>query len=366
MCWGRSATPGRSGAATVGITCNRPSVLGGLVDLEIAPLVGPEVLAGSTRLKAGTATKMILNMITTGAMIRIGKTLGNRMIDLKPSNEKLRIRSRRMLRELAGVDDAAAGRLLEKSGGRLKLALVMALAQVDAAAAEAALAAGDGQVHAAVRAAAAGRGEEAMSGTGSCPARRRRRGDVDGGLAGRRRRPGARRRPCGAVERQGGRARGRPRALGHAIARAFADAGIAPAAVAAACLGLAGFDRPDDRRLLTGWAEAGAVGRPARAGQRRRPRAGCRHAEGWGLAVIAGTGSIAVGRTPAGRTARAGGWGPLIGDEGSAYAVALAALRLAGPPRATAASQGGATRAPARSLTHHLCAGVGFPARRRS
>jgi N-acetylmuramic acid 6-phosphate etherase len=144
------------GAATVGITCNRPSVLGGLVDIEIAPLVGPEVLAGSTRLKAGTATKMILNMITTGAMIRSGKTLGNRMIDLKPSNEKLRIRSRRMLRELAGVDDSAAGRLLEKSGGRLKLALVMALAQVDdAAAAEAALAAVDGQVHAAVRAATA-------------------------------------------------------------------------------------------------------------------------------------------------------------------------------------------------------------------
>jgi N-acetylmuramic acid 6-phosphate etherase len=142
------------GAATIGISCNRPSTIGGLVDLEIAPLVGPEVLAGSTRLKAGTATKMILNMITTGAMIRIGKTLGNRMIDLAPSNEKLRIRSRRMLRELAGVDDAAAARLLEQSGGRLKPALVMALGQVDAATAQALLAAAGGQVHAAVRAAA--------------------------------------------------------------------------------------------------------------------------------------------------------------------------------------------------------------------
>jgi N-acetylmuramic acid 6-phosphate etherase len=147
------------GAATIGIACNRPSAIGGLVDLEVAPLVGPEVLAGSTRLKAGTATKMILNMITTGAMIRIGKTLGNRMIDLSPSNEKLRIRSRRMLRELAGVDDAAALRLLEQAGGRLKPALVMALAQVDAATAQALLAAAGGQVRAAVR--AAGRpGEE--------------------------------------------------------------------------------------------------------------------------------------------------------------------------------------------------------------
>src|SRR5207248_1568183 len=72
----------RRGAATVGVVCNRPSLLGAVVDLEIAPLVGPEVIAGSTRLKAGTATKMVLNMISTGAMVRIGKTLGNRMVDL--------------------------------------------------------------------------------------------------------------------------------------------------------------------------------------------------------------------------------------------------------------------------------------------
>jgi N-acetylmuramic acid 6-phosphate etherase len=142
------------GTATVGIACNRPSLLGGLVDLEIAPLVGPEIVAGSTRLKAGTATKMILNMITTGAMIAIGKTLGNRMIDLHPSNEKLRIRSRRMLRELTGVEDAAAARLLDQAGGRLKPALVMALANVDAGSAQALLAQNGGQVHAAVRAAA--------------------------------------------------------------------------------------------------------------------------------------------------------------------------------------------------------------------
>src|SRR5262249_58836529 len=116
------------GAATVGITCNRPSVLGGLVDLEIAPLVGPEIVAGSTRLKAGTATKMILNMITTGAMIQIGKTLGNRMIDLQPTNEKLRIRSRRILRELAGVDGARARDILARCGGGLEPAPVGARA----------------------------------------------------------------------------------------------------------------------------------------------------------------------------------------------------------------------------------------------
>lgn len=117
-------------AVTAGVACNRPSLLGQLVDIEISPIVGPEVLAGSTRLKAGTATKMILNMISTGAMIRVGKTYGNRMIDLLPSNEKLRLRSRRILREVAGVDDVRAIELLAEAKGRLKAALVAALAGV--------------------------------------------------------------------------------------------------------------------------------------------------------------------------------------------------------------------------------------------
>jgi N-acetylmuramic acid 6-phosphate etherase len=141
------------GARTVGIACNQPSLLGELVDLEIAPLVGPEIISGSTRLKAGTATKMILNMITTGAMVRIGKTLGNRMVDLMPTNEKLRIRSRRILRDLSGIDDAQAGLILRQTGGRLKPALVAALAGVDAAQAQSLLEANGGQVRAAVEAA---------------------------------------------------------------------------------------------------------------------------------------------------------------------------------------------------------------------
>jgi N-acetylmuramic acid 6-phosphate etherase len=145
------------GARTIGLTCNRPSLLGSEVDLEIAPLVGAEIIAGSTRLKAGTATKMILNMISTGAMVRIGKTLGNRMIDLMPSNEKLRIRSRRMLRELAGVDDEVATQILLKCDGHLKRALVVALTGVDADKAQTLLDAHGGQVR---RAAQAGGGRE--------------------------------------------------------------------------------------------------------------------------------------------------------------------------------------------------------------
>ncbi len=139
-----------AGAATVGFSCNRPSRLGPLVDIEIAPLVGPEVIAGSTRLKAGTATKLVLNTISTGAMVLIGKTYGNRMIDLRPTNEKLRIRSRRILRELAGIDDAQAAAFLHHANGRLKPALVAALSGVDIEQADALLDAHGGQVGAAV------------------------------------------------------------------------------------------------------------------------------------------------------------------------------------------------------------------------
>jgi N-acetylmuramic acid 6-phosphate etherase len=93
---------------------------------------------------------MVLNMISTGAMVRIGKTLGNRMIDLMPTNEKLRIRSRRMLRELAGVDDAQARDILARCEGRLKPALVVAMAGVEPDVARSLLEAHGGQVRAAV------------------------------------------------------------------------------------------------------------------------------------------------------------------------------------------------------------------------
>ena len=114
------------GTFTIGLACNRPSLLGELVDLEIAPVVGPEILAGSTRLKAGTATKLVLNMITTGAFILIGKTYGDRMIDLRPTNEKLRVRSRRFLRELANIDAKHADELMRLCDEDLKIALVVA------------------------------------------------------------------------------------------------------------------------------------------------------------------------------------------------------------------------------------------------
>ena len=116
-------------------------------------------------------------------------------------------------------------------------------------------------------------------------------------------------------------------ALEAAIAAAFADAGLESRTVSVACLGLAGFDRPEDKQLLGEWAEAGKWAERLILGNDGDLVVAAGTADGWGVGVIAGTGSIAVARTPDGRKSRAGGWGHLIGDEGSAYGLVLAALR---------------------------------------
>lgn len=100
-------------------------------DVVIAPLVGPEVVTGSTRMKAGTATKMVLNTITTSAMVRMGKVYGNLMVDLQVTCQKLRDRGERILMETVGLDRAAAERLLDRAGGHVKTAIVMGCAGVD-------------------------------------------------------------------------------------------------------------------------------------------------------------------------------------------------------------------------------------------
>ena len=117
----------RRNAGTVFLTCVPPAdaPIAREVDVVIAPLTGPEVIAGSTRLKAGTATKLVLNMVTTAAMVRLGKTYGNLMVDLQVTAAKLEDRGRRILRDLLGIDYDEAGVLLAEAGGRVKTALVM-------------------------------------------------------------------------------------------------------------------------------------------------------------------------------------------------------------------------------------------------
>jgi N-acetylmuramic acid 6-phosphate etherase len=120
---------------TVLVAMDRRSPLGRLADVVIAPRVGPEVLTGSTRLKAGTATKMILNSLTTAAFVRLGKVYGNSMVDLKPRSRKLRARAERLVQILGRVPGATARRYLRMAGGSAKVAIVMARKNLSARAA---------------------------------------------------------------------------------------------------------------------------------------------------------------------------------------------------------------------------------------
>lgn len=139
------------GAVTIGISCTPDSELSRAVEIAIALLTGPEVIAGSTRMKAGTATKLVLNMISTAVMIRLGYVYGNLMVNVEPHNAKLRDRARRIVAEAAQVSGDRAGEFFEASGGNVKVAIVMAKLAVDRAAAEARLARAGGNISEALK-----------------------------------------------------------------------------------------------------------------------------------------------------------------------------------------------------------------------
>ncbi len=115
----------KAGARIIFVTCDPGTELQTFVDLTIAPGVGAEVIAGSTRLKAGTATKLVLNILTTGAMVRIGKTYGNLMVDVQTGSEKLKDRARRIVNIVTGLEYDDADRLLHRAHGNVKAAIVM-------------------------------------------------------------------------------------------------------------------------------------------------------------------------------------------------------------------------------------------------
>ncbi len=148
---GALARAAARGARTVLLSCSDPprDVLAGL-DLAILPKVGPEALTGSTRLKAGTATKLVLNAVTTGAMIRMGRAYGNLMVDLVALSDKLRDRGERIVMEVCGVERAEARRAIAAADGRVKTAIVMVRRGVDRAAAERLLAEAGGYARRAV------------------------------------------------------------------------------------------------------------------------------------------------------------------------------------------------------------------------
>ncbi len=331
------------GAFTLGLACTPDAELSAEVDLPIVPVVGPEILTGSTRLKAGTATKLVLNMLTTGAMVRLGKTFGNLMIDLKASNQKLKARANRIVRTAAGAGFDEAEKLLKECDGEVKTAIVAHLGEISPAEARTRLTAAGGRVKVAVR--AVGRPVVANDVT-----TRSHRPDLVLGLDG-----GGTNTVCLLANAETGEVLGRGvggpsniqavgvenglKALDDAIDRSFQAAGISRVTVAGACLGLAGVDRQEGLDVIHGWAARVALADKTTVANDATLLLAAGTPEGWGLAVIAGTGSIAFVRTPSGEVGRCGGWGYLLGDEGSAYMIALMALRAAcravdkvGPP----------------------------------
>ena len=148
--WGALGRAGERGAGTVLLACV-PSVGGEPpVDVQVRPVTGPEVLTGSTRLKAGTATKLVLNQITTIAMVRLGKTHGNRMVDLRASNAKLRARAGRIVAELTGLGPEDTADVLARADGHVKVAIVMHRLAVPADEARRRLAAAGGRLRDAI------------------------------------------------------------------------------------------------------------------------------------------------------------------------------------------------------------------------
>lgn len=335
------------GVTTIGLVCNTDSELEPHVDLIIKPVVGPEVLSGSTRLKAGTATKLVLNMLTTGAMVRLGKCHGNLMVDLRATNSKLKARTNRIVRILTGLDENAAGQLLDRCDGELKTALVAHAAKLDAKEARDRLKKHDGRVGAVLRAA------DRMGKVGIAD-------DLVVGLDGGGSTTVA---LLADATRILGRGEGGPsnmqavgvttafKSIEDAIAAAFTAARRPPATVNVAVLGLAGADRPQEQDLVRTWAADHALARHVEPVNDAEVLLAAGTPNGWGIALIAGTGSIAFGRAPDGRIGRAGGWGYLLGDEGSAYALVIHALQ-----EVAHAADG---RGPPTLLTSRLLAATG-------
>jgi len=139
-----------AGAFTVGLACNTGSAIGAAAEVAIEVEVGPEFVAGSTRLKSGTAQKLVVNMISTLSMVKLGKTYGNMMVDLQATNAKLRARSQRTVLQATGCSVEEASQALDAAGGSVKLAILMVLTGVSAESGRAALDASGGRLRQAV------------------------------------------------------------------------------------------------------------------------------------------------------------------------------------------------------------------------
>lgn len=315
------------GAYAMGLACNADSELASVAQLVIAPIVGPEVISGSTRLKAGTATKLILNMLTTGCMVRLGKTYGNLMVDLQTTNQKLTDRARRIVATLTGITHEEAAEWLVRSGGDVKTAIVMQQRQLGMDEARRLLEHTQGRLREALVAAMPPPVEHDLAPWVL---------GIDGGgtktvawLAAAN---------CSEVSARGlGEAGpGNPQSVGwtaalanidRAISLAFQSAGIPRRRVAAICLALAGAGRPSDQERVKNWSDSRGLADHVLVVPDALPLLAAGTRSGKGIALVAGTGSVAYGCDGHGRMVRAGGWGYLFDDAGSAYNLVRQALQ---------------------------------------
>jgi N-acetylmuramic acid 6-phosphate etherase len=321
------------GAVVAVVCCNPNHSFSGISDEIIVIDVGPEVIAGSTRLKAGTAIKMVLNMLSTGAMVLCGKTFGDQMVDLMPLNEKLRSRARDIVTSMTGLAEDQVETLLESCDGEIKTAILVNRFGVRPVLAREWLSESNGGLRKALSRSTSSRiltpapilnkveprtlvvgidaggsktiaivGEASLSG-----------GPLGRGLSG-----------------PGNVAEGFERATHSilaAIAEARAEAACLPGPFAAICLAVAGSGAEESRRMLEQWAMRINLAEKVLLVHDASPVLAMVAQEGPGIALIAGTGSIAFGRNSRGETARAGGWGWMVGEESNGHGIAVAALR---------------------------------------
>jgi N-acetylglucosamine kinase-like BadF-type ATPase len=324
------------GGFTIGLSCNAASELAAVAKLMITPVVGPEVISGSTRLKAGTATKLVLNTLTTGAMVRLGKTYGNLMVDLQATNRKLADRSRRIVATLTGVSTEDSKALLERAHGDVKTAVVMHRLSVEAEEARRLLSVAAGQLRIALT-----RPEGPVESPSQPTVDPRRLViGVDGGgtktlvWLAESDADGREIMPLGAGEAGASNpiSVGWAAATGNidlAIARAFEAAGMERRSVAAICLAHAGLGREKEQARMRRWVEQRMLAVEVLTTHDAAALLTAGTPAGQGIAVVSGTGSMAYGESADGKSARAGGWGYLLGDEGSGFWIAVEGLKAA-------------------------------------
>jgi len=359
------------GAYPIGLACNAGSELAAVSQLMLAPVVGPEVVSGSTRLKAGTATKLILNILTTATMIRLGKTYGNLMVDLSATNLKLEERSRRIVATLADVAPERAAELLKMSHGDVKAAIVMQRRSVDETQARRLIGQAGGQLRGALES-TPGSSDPQIIVTSEASGERLVIG-VDGG--GSKTLAWIARLPADATEindlkpiGEGEAGGSNPNSLGWAaatgnielaVSRAFHAAGLSRQPAISMCLGVAGAGRDSEQQRLRTWVDQRRLANRIQVTHDVSPLLSAPGLDGHGIALVAGTGSLAYGRTQDGRSARAGGFGYLLGDEGSGYHIALEGIRAAlkavdGRGPATSMTRGFQNRLQVHSTAHFI------------